>query len=108
MIAGTGDSGRRTVGLCLMKTEEAEAVVAYLEDTSPYLRIQDRRTFYLIEGEGQIHVDMAGVSEYLGYDLPIHAFLVSMASFYGRAQVEEDGFLVSSDMLQLEGDDVRR
>lgn len=99
-------SGRQTVGLCLMKTEEGEAAVAYLADAHPELRIQDRVTFYLVETEGEIYVDLVGVGEYLGRDLAVHTFLVSMASYYGRAQVEEKAFIVSSDMHQLERRDV--
>lgn len=94
--------GRQTVGVCLMKTEEGEAAVAYLTDEFPHLRIDDRGTFYLVEGEGEIRIGMSGVGEYLGRDLSIHTFLVTMASYYGRVQVEEDAFIVSSDMHQLE------
>ena len=98
-------SGRQTVGLCLMKTEEGEATAAYLADAHPEFRIEDRGTFYLVEAEGEICVDLAGVGEYLGRDLAVHSFLVSMASYYGRAQVEEKAFIVSSDMHQLENRD---
>lgn len=100
-------TGRQTVGMCLMKSEEGEATVAYLADRFPGLRIQDRGTFFLVEGEGEIRVEMAGVGEYLGRELPLRVFLVTMASYYGRVQVEDDAFVVSSDMLQLEGPDVR-
>lgn len=98
-------SHRQTVGVCLMKTEEGDATVAYLIESHPEVRIQDRGTFYLLEGEGEIHIELAGVSEHLGRDLPIHTFLVTMASYYGRVQVDEDAFIVSSEMHQLENRD---
>lgn len=100
--AGPSSPGRQTVGVCLMKTEEGEATVEYLAERCPELRIQDRGTYYLVEGEGEIVIPLAGVGEYLGRELPIHTFLVTMASYYGRVQVEEDAFIVSADMHQLE------
>lgn len=105
MTADLEQAGRQTVGLCLMKSEEGEATVAYLADHCPALRIQDRGTFYLVEGEGEIRVEMERVGEYLGRTVPVRDFLVIMTSYYGRAQVEDDAFVVSSEMLQLEGRD---
>lgn len=97
-----GSGERQTVGICLIKTEEGGAAVAYLTDECPELRIHDRGTFYLVEGEGQIQISLAGVSEHLGRDLSIHTFLVSMASYYGRVHIDEQAFTVSSEMHQLE------
>ncbi|MEW6475214.1 MAG: MmoB/DmpM family protein [Actinomycetota bacterium] len=100
-----GDAGRQTVGVCLMKTEEGEATVAYLSERAPQLRIQDRGAFYLVEGEGEIRIGMPEVSEYLGRDLPVHTFLVTMSSYYGRVHLDEDAFVVSAAMDQLENRD---
>jgi hypothetical protein len=101
-VSGPTSQGRQTVGLALMKSEEGDATVAYLADAFPLHRIQDRGTFYLVEAEGSIRVDLRAVGEYVGRELPMHEFLVTMTSYYGRAQVEDDGFLVSADMLQFE------
>jgi hypothetical protein len=101
----TRSAGRQTVGVCLMKTEEGEATVAYLAEQAPQLRIEDRGTFYLIEGEGEIRIGMPEVSEYLGRELPIHTFLVTMSSYYGRVHLDEDAFVVSAAMDQLENRD---
>lgn len=98
-------AGRQTVGVCLMKTEEGEATVAYLAEQAPHLRIEDRGTFYLVEGEGEIRIGMPEVSEYLGRGLPIHTFLVTMSSYYGRVHLDEDAFVVSAAMDQLEDRD---
>lgn len=97
-------SGRSTVGLGLMKSEEGEAVVAYLRATYPQLRIQDRGTFLLVESEDEISVELDGVSEYLGREISMAIFLVTMTTFYGRVQVSDDRFLVTSELLELEED----
>lgn len=95
--------GRKTVGLVLMKSEEAEATVHYLTAECPQVRIEDRHTFYLFEtDDGMIRIPLAEVEEYLGKPLTMSRFLVCMTSYYGRAQVEDDAFVITSTMSQLE------
>jgi hypothetical protein len=94
-------AGRETVGMSLMKSEEAEATIAYLADHFPDARIDDRGTFYRIEAERCLAVDVRKVSEYLGRDLLLRTFLVTVSTYFGRAQVEDDVFMISSEMLQL-------
>lgn len=94
--------GPTTIGVVLMKSEEAEATVDYFTAKCPQVRIQDRGTFYLCETEGMIRIPLAEVEEYLGKPLTMARFLVVMSSYYGRAQVEDDAFIITSDMSQLE------
>lgn len=98
----TPEPGRRTIGLVLMKSEEAQATVHYVTEECPEIRIQDRGTFYLFEAEESIRIPLAEVEEYLGKPLTMSRFLVCMTSYYGRAQVEDDAFIITSDMSQLE------
>ncbi|MGZ4586634.1 MAG: MmoB/DmpM family protein [Mycobacteriaceae bacterium] len=98
----TLDTGRQTVGIVLMKSEEAQATVDYVTETCPDIRIQDRGTFYLLESEGTIRIPIAEVEEYLGKPLPMSRFLVCMSSYYGRAHTEDDAFIVTSEMSQLD------
>jgi hypothetical protein len=98
----TPEPGRRTIGLVLMKSEEAQATVHYVTEECPQIRIQDRGTFYLFEAEESIRIPLAEVEEYLGKPLTMSRFLVCMTSYYGRAQVEDDAFIITSDMSQLE------
>lgn len=98
----TVDAGRRTVGLVLMKSEEATATVEYVTDSCPEIRVQDRSTFFLLETEGTIRIPLAEVEEYLGKPLTMARFLVAMSSYYGRAHTEDDAFVVTSDMSQLD------
>ncbi|AXN42075.1 Methane monooxygenase regulatory protein B [Mycobacterium marinum] len=91
-----------TVGIVLMKSEEADATVAYFTAECPQVRIQDRHTFYLCETEGMIRIPLAEVEEFLGKPLTMSRFLVVMSSYYGRARVEDDAFIITSEMSQLE------
>lgn len=100
-MSGAG-SGRLTVGLVLMKSEEAQATVDYVTDSCPEIRVQDRNTFYLLETEGTIRIPLAEVEGYLGKPLTMPRFLVVMSSYYGRAHTQDDAFVVTSDMSQLD------
>ena len=101
-MTGAGKHGRQTVGLVLMKSEEAKATVDYVAAQCPQIRVQDRDTFYLLETEGIIRIPLAEVEEYLGKPLTMSRFLVCMSSYYGRARVEDDAFVVTADMSQLD------
>lgn len=101
-MSDTEPHARTTIGVVLMKSEEAEATVAYFTAECPQVRIQDRHTFYLCETEGMIRIPLAEVAEYLGKPLTMARFLVVMSSYYGRARVEDDAFVITSDMSQLE------
>jgi hypothetical protein len=93
---------RDTVGIVLMGSEEADVAVEMLREERPDLRITKELTYYLIEGEGKIEIDVNAVGERLGRDLDVPSFLVVMSSYYGRAQVDDHKFGVYAEMLQLE------
>lgn len=101
-MTGSPDHGRQTIGLVLMKSEEAQATVDYVASRCPQIRVQDRATFYLLETEGTIRIPLADVEEFLGKPLSMSRFLVCMTSYYGRARVEDDAFIVTSEMSQLD------
>ena len=101
-MSGAQQQGRQTIGLVLMKSEEAQATVNYVAAQCPQIRVQDRGTFYLCETEGMIRIPLAEVEEYLEKPLSMARFLVCLSSYYGRAQVEDDAFIVTADMSQLE------
>lgn len=96
------EGGRRTVGVVLAKSEEGKATVDYVSECCPEIRVRDCNTFYLLETEGTIRIPLAEVESYLGRPLPMGRFLVTMSSYYGRAHTEDDAFVVTSDMSQLD------
>jgi hypothetical protein len=100
MISGP----RRTVALGLMKSEEADATIEVVESRYPDVRVHDFGTYWKIEGEGELRIEMAAVGEALGRPLQLSRWLVTMATFVGRAHAGGDYFLVTSEMSYLEGD----
>jgi len=85
-----------------MKSNEAEAVVEYLRESAPDTSIEDHLTFYLAEARSRITIDFVAVGERLGRPLSLPEFLVSMSSYYGRVDVDDSAFIVTSEMLQLD------
>lgn len=55
-MSRTPEPGRRTIGLVLMKSEEAQATVHYVAEECPQIRVQDRGTFFLLEAEESIRI----------------------------------------------------
>jgi hypothetical protein len=96
------DQRGQQVGLCLMKSDEADAVVEYFKETSPDVRIEDHVTFYRAEAQSKIVVDLADVGERLGRPLTLPEFLVIMSTYYGRVEVEDMKFIVTAALPQLE------
>jgi hypothetical protein len=101
MISGP----RRKVALGLMKSEEADATIEVMEAKYPDVEVHDFGTYWKIEGEGELRVEMDDIAEALGRPLQLSQWLVIMATFVGRAHAGGDYFLVTSEMSYLEGDE---
>ena len=96
---------RRKVALGLMKSEEADATIEVVETKYPDAEVHDYGTYWKIEGEGELRVEMDEIAEALGRPLQLSQWLVIMATFVGRAHAGGDYFLVTSEMSYLEGDE---
>lgn len=94
---------RRKVALCLMKSEESDATIEVLEERYPGVEVHDFGTYWKIEGDGELRVDMDEVAEALGRPITLSRWLVVMATFVGRAHAGGDHFLVTSEMSYLDG-----
>jgi len=101
VIGGT----RGRVALGLMKCEEADATIEVFEARYPDAEVHDFGTYWKIEGEGELRVEMDEIAEALGRPLQLSQWLVIMATFVGRAHAGGDYFLVTSEMSYLEGDE---
>src|SRR4029077_257340 len=105
-VSSTMISGpRRKVALGLMKSEEADVTIEVMEAKYPDVQVHDFGTYWKIEGEGELRVEMDEISEALGRPLQLSQWLVIMATFVGRAHAGGDYFLVTSEMSYLEGDE---
>jgi MmoB/DmpM family len=75
---------RRTVGISLMGSAEADAAVELLREECPDARISFRGCYYKIERDDLLELDMDKLSEHLGRTVTTEMFLVTMSSYYGR------------------------
>lgn len=97
-LASTG----RLVGLVLMKGEHADATIDVLEADYPEVRVIDHGTYYKLESDDEIFIDMDRVGQELGRPLTLSQWLVTMVSFVGRAAPGADFFKVTAEMTELE------
>lgn len=86
----------KSVGLALAKSEETTATIEYMASDVPHVTIQDRGTYYLLESESEIRVPFGEVSEFLGRELSLGGFLVSMSAYFGRTEVDDNEFVVTA------------
>lgn len=93
--------GRKVV-LVLQKSDEADATIDVLEADFPDIHIDDQGTYWKIQANDEIRIDMERVSQELGREISLSMWMVVMTSFVGRAQPGADYFLVTSQMVDLE------
>lgn len=89
----TGDN--RTVGICLMKSDEADATITHLREVSPDIRVEDHVTYFRLMTERDIRIDLEEVAAYLGRDLPMPSFLVTLSAYFGQISVGDSVLTVS-------------
>lgn len=96
-------NARTTVVLVLMKGhEEADATVDVLRRNNPKMRIKDQGTYWHLEAEDEIVVDLELVSKEIGRELSLAQWLVIMSSYVGRVHTEPDSFTVTSRLIEIE------
>ena len=84
-----------SVGICLMKSDEADATITHLLDTSPDLRVEDHVTYFRVMNECDIRIDLREVSAYLGRELPMSSFLVTLSAYFGQIDVDDSVLTIS-------------
>ena len=84
-----------TVGICLMKSDEADATITHLLDQTPDIRVEDHITYFRVMTEQDIRIDLREVSTYLGRDLPMSSFLVTLSAYFGQIDVDDSVLTVS-------------
>ena len=89
----TGDN--RTVGICLMKSDEADATITHLLEVSPDIRVEDHVTYFRLMTERDIRIDLEEVAAYLGRDLPMPSFLVTLSAYFGQIDVDNSVLTIS-------------
>lgn len=100
----TAPTTGKKVAVILMKSEEADATLDALEEKGSAVTVRDCTTYWQIEADSEIRIDMADVAAELGRPISLSQWLVVMSSFVGRAVPGADYFRVSSHMAGLEAD----
>ena len=90
----TNENGRN-VGICLMKSDEADATIIHLREQLPDVVVEDHVTYFRVMNGQDIRIDLREVSAYLGRDLPMSSFLVTLSAYFGQIDVEESVLTVS-------------
>lgn len=93
-----------TVGICLMKSDEADATITHLLEQSPDIRVEDHVTYFRVMTESDIRIDLREVAAYLGRDLPMPSFLVTLSAYFGQIEADDHVLTVSAVSLNGAGD----
>lgn len=102
-MTSTRHTPSTTVGLVLMKSEEAQAAVDYCAEADPSITVTDCGPYFLFESAGDIRIPLHEVEEYLGKPLTLSRFLVVMSTYYGRVRTTDDELVITPDVTQLDG-----
>ena len=84
-----------SVGICLMKSDEADATISHLRDQGPEISVEDHVTYFRVMTDGDIRIDLREVAAYLGRDLPMSSFLVTLSAYFGQIDVDDSVLVVS-------------
>ncbi len=91
-------TANNSVGISLMKSDETNATLEYLEENTRDVRVSDRDCYYKIERANKLEFDMEAISDFLGRDLDTDIFLVNMSSYYGRIVVSDGKVEIFSEI----------
>ena len=102
MAANVG-AARDMVSFMLMGGEEGEAAASLLEESgTPGLSVRNNGCYFTIEAPRRLEIDLDELGERVGRPIDISAFLVVMASFVGRIEIEGNRIAVCAEMIDLE------
>lgn len=86
------------VGIKLMNGDEAEAIAAVVAATQPDATIEVLSTYTSIRAQNYLEVNLPQVSEWLGRPFDPPTFLVTLASYTGNINVEDERITVSTEL----------
>jgi hypothetical protein len=90
-----------------MKSDEADATIAHLRERSPQIRVEDHLTYFRVENDKELTVELTEVAAFLGRDLSMDSFLVTLSAYFGEINVD-DSVLRISPVAAAGGDGLRR
>jgi hypothetical protein len=78
-----------------MKSDEADATITHLLEVSPDIRVEDHVTYFRLMTERDLRIDLEEVAAYLGRDLPMPSFLVTLSAYFGQIDVGDSVLTIS-------------
>src|SRR2546423_15420099 len=78
-----------------MKCDEADATITHLLDVSPDIRVEDHVTYFRVMTEDGLRIDLREVGAYLGRELPMSSFLVTLSAYFGQIDVDDSVLMIS-------------
>ncbi len=97
----------RRVVVVLMRCEEIEVVVDWLEERyghDPEFIIEDRGPYYRIDCLEGLEVDLDEIEPLIGHSYNVFDFLVSVSTAVGRTMTVGNRFVATTSLLGLEED----
>jgi len=97
----------RRVVVVLMRCEEIEVVVDWLEERyghDPEFIIEDRGPYYRIDCLEGLEVDLDEIEPLIGHAYNVFDFLVSVSTAVGRTMTVGNRFVATTSLLGLEED----
>ena len=95
----------RRVVVVLMKCDEVETVVEWLEDRygdDDGFEVSDRGPFYRIDCLEGLEVDLDEIEPLIGHSYNVFDFLVNVSTTVGRAMTVGNRFVLTTALLGLE------
>jgi hypothetical protein len=89
------------VRVMLTKSEDATGILAVLRNGPDPVTIVDRGTYWLVEGHGEINVDVDDVGDRVGREVSVEDILVAFTSYAGRIDVDDTAVRVTAEFLQM-------
>jgi hypothetical protein len=97
----------RGVVLALMKSEEIEIAVDWLEATyrdDPTLKVEDSGVYYRIDAEEGFTFDLDEIQLLVGRPYSVYDFLVNVSTTIGRAYVSGNRFTITTALIGWESE----
>lgn len=95
----------RRVVVALMRSEEINAVIEWLEEEyagTPGFSIEDHGTFYRIDADEGFEIDCDEIEPIIGHPYNVYDLLVNVSTTIGRAMTVGNKFVMTTSLVGLE------
>jgi hypothetical protein len=94
----TASSRAYETAIALIKSPEAEATIAVVQEADPDAEVIDRGSYLHLRSPHDITVDLNAVGDELGEDIPLSRWLVVMSTYTGRIITGDDFITITAEL----------